>query len=143
MTALRASMRLQFHNGFTFDDAVRLAPYLSALGISHVYASPIMTARRGSLHGYDVIDPTRVNPELGGEDALIRLVEALRAKDMGFIVDMVPNHMAAVTDNPWWADVLGRGRHSRYAHFFDIDWEPEDPSLRGKVLLPILGRPYG
>ena len=143
MTALRASMRLQFHNGFTFDDAVRLAPYLSALGISHVYASPIMTARRGSLHGYDVIDPTRVNPELGGEDALIRLIEALRAKDMGFIVDMVPNHMAAVTDNPWWADVLGRGRHSRYAHFFDIDWEPEDPSLRGKVLLPILGRPYG
>ena len=143
MTALRASMRLQFHKGFTFDDAVSLVPYLSALGISHVYASPIMTARRGSLHGYDVIDPTRVNPELGGEDALIRLVEALRAKDMGLIVDIVPNHMAAVTDNPWWADVLGRGRHSHYAHFFDIDWEPEDPSLRGKVLLPILGRRYG
>ena len=143
MTALRVSMRLQFHKGFTFGDAVSLVPYLSALGISHVYASPIMTARRGSLHGYDVIDPTRVNPELGGEDALIRLVEALRAKDMGLIVDIVPNHMAAVADNPWWADVLGRGRHSHYAHFFDIDWEPEDPSLRGKVLLPILGRRYG
>ncbi len=143
MNTPRATMRLQFHKDFTFDDATSRVSYFSALGISHLYASPIMTARKGSLHGYDVIDPTRVNPELGGEQALERLVAALRARGMGLIVDIVPNHMAAVTDNPWWADVLARGRQSRYAHFFDIDWEPDDPALRAKVLLPILGKAYG
>jgi (1->4)-alpha-D-glucan 1-alpha-D-glucosylmutase len=140
MTATRATLRLQFHKNFTFADAARLVPYFSALGISHVYASPILTARPGSLHGYDVIDPTRVSPELGGEDALRDFVAALRRADLGLIVDIVPNHMAIGAANAWWWDVLQNGRASAYAHFFDIDWEAEDPQLRGKVLAPFLGR---
>jgi (1->4)-alpha-D-glucan 1-alpha-D-glucosylmutase len=140
MTAPRATLRLQFHKGFTFADAARLVPYFAALGISHVYASPILTARPGSLHGYDVIDPTRVNPELGGEDGLRELVTVLRGAGLGLIVDIVPNHMAAGAGNAWWWDVLQNGRTSRYAHVFDVDWEPDDPELHGKVLAPFLGR---
>ena len=136
---LRATMRFQFHKGFTFADAERQVPYLAGLGISHLYASPITTARPGSMHGYDVIDPTRVNPELGGEEALRRLVGALRAAGLGLIVDIVPNHMAVGAENAWWFDVLKRGTDSRYARYFDIDWDAEDPELRGKVLLPFLG----
>ena len=138
---IRATMRLQFHNGFKFADAERLVPYIAALGISHVYASPITTARPGSMHGYDVIDPTRVNPELGGEDALRRLVATLRAAGLGLIVDIVPNHMAVDAANAWWLDVLEHGVASRYARYFDIDWDAADPELRGKVLLPVLGKP--
>src|SRR5580658_7158867 len=109
-------MRLQFHKGFTFDDAARQVPYLAALHVSHLYASPILAARAGSTHGYDVVDPTRVNPELGGEPALRRLVAALRAAGLGIIVDIVPNHMAiGGRDNPWWLDVLRLGRASPYA----------------------------
>jgi (1->4)-alpha-D-glucan 1-alpha-D-glucosylmutase len=141
MTAPRATLRLQFHKGFTFADAEEHVPYFARLGISHVYASPITTARAGSLHGYDVIDPTRVNPELGGEDGLRRLVAALRMAGLGLIVDIVPNHMAVGAENAWWLDVLKLGRGSRYAPYFDIDWETEDDALRGKVLLPVLGRP--
>jgi malto-oligosyltrehalose synthase len=137
----RATYRLQFHRGFTFADAEKLVPYFAGLGISHVYASPITTARAGSMHGYDVIDPTRVNPELGGEDALRSLVTSLRAQGLGLIVDIVPNHMAAVAANRWWFDVLRQGPQSRYAPYFDIDWDAEDEALRGKVLLPILGKP--
>src|SRR6267378_1557333 len=137
----RATMRLQFHKGFTFADAEKLVPYFARLGISHVYASPITTARPGSLHGYDVIDPTRVNPELGGEAQLKSLVAALRAAALGLIVDIVPNHMAAGTGNAWWFDVLKHGQASRYAPYFDIDWNAEDETLRGKVLLPVLGKP--
>ena len=137
-------MRLQFHKGFTFDDAARQVSYLAALDVSHLYASPIMTARAGSMHGYDVVDPTRVNPELGGEQAFRRLAGALRYAGLGMIVDIVPNHMAVGGgDNAWWLDVLQHGAASRYAKFFDIDWEPEDARLRNKVLLPVLGRPYG
>jgi (1->4)-alpha-D-glucan 1-alpha-D-glucosylmutase len=136
-----ATMRLQLHKNFTFADAERLVPYVAALGISHVYASPITTARPGSMHGYDVIDPTRVNPELGGEDALRRLVASLREAGLGLIVDIVPNHMAVDAANAWWFDVLKRGATSRYARYFDIDWDAEDPELRGKVLLPVLGTP--
>jgi (1->4)-alpha-D-glucan 1-alpha-D-glucosylmutase len=141
--APRATMRLQFHRGFTFADAAPLVGYFAALGMSHLYASPIMTARPGSMHGYDVIDPARVNPELGGEEGYLRLVHELRQHEMGVIIDIVPNHMAVGSGNPWWMDVLANGRSSRYAKFFDVDWEPDDPQLRGKVLLPILGRPYG
>jgi len=140
MTAPRATLRLQFHKGFTFADATRLVPYFSALGISHVYASPILTARPGSLHGYDVIDPTRVNPELGAEDGLRDMAAALRSAGLGLIVDIVPNHMAVGAGNTWWWDVVQNGRTSRYAHFFDIDWEPDDPELHGKLLAPVLGR---
>ena len=92
----RATLRLQFHKGFTFADGQELVPYFASLGVSHLYASPITTARAGSLHGYDVINPTRINPELGGEDGLRNLVEALRVAGLGLIVDIVPNHMAAV-----------------------------------------------
>jgi (1->4)-alpha-D-glucan 1-alpha-D-glucosylmutase len=143
MSVPRATMRLQFHRGFTFDAAVRIVPYLAALHVSHLYASPILTARAGSPHGYDVVDPTGVNPELGGEPAFRRLVAALRAAGLGIIVDIVPNHMAVGSENPWWLDVLRLGRRSRYARYFDIDWEPEDEVLCGKVLAPVLGRPYG
>jgi (1->4)-alpha-D-glucan 1-alpha-D-glucosylmutase len=143
MSVPRATMRLQFHRGFTFDAAVRIVPYLAALHVSHLYASPILTARAGSRHGYDVVDPTRVNPELGGEPAFRRLVAALRAAGLGIIVDIVPNHMAVGGENPWWLDVLRLGRRSRCARYFDIDWEPEDEALCGKVLAPVLGRPYG
>lgn len=143
MSAPRATMRLQFHAAFTFADAQASLPYFAALGVSHLYASPITTARPGSTHGYDTIDPTRINPELGGEEGLRRLVGELRRHEMGLIVDIVPNHMAVGSGNFWWMDVLARGRDSRYARYFDIDWEPDNPHLRGKVLLPILGRPYG
>jgi (1->4)-alpha-D-glucan 1-alpha-D-glucosylmutase len=139
----RATMRFQFHKGFTFEDAVALVPYLQALHVSHVYASPILTARAGSIHGYDVVDPTRVNPELGGEEGLLRLVAALRAAGIGIIVDIVPNHVAVGGgDNAWWLDLLANGRDSRYARFFDVDWQSDDPTLVGKVLVPLLGRPY-
>jgi len=143
MSPPRATMRLQFHRGFTFADAAALVPYFASLGISHLYASPIMTARPGSLHGYDTVDPTRVNPELGGEDGLRRLVRELRRYELGLIVDIVPNHMAVGNANAWWMDVLAHGRQSRYAKYFDIDWTPSDPLLHDKVLLPVLGRPYG
>jgi (1->4)-alpha-D-glucan 1-alpha-D-glucosylmutase len=139
-----ATMRLQLHAGFTFADAAALVPYLAALKISHLYASPILTARPGSLHGYDVIDPTRVNPELGGEVGLRQLVAALRAAGLGLIVDIVPNHMAVGGSlNAWWLDVLRHGPASRYARYFDVDWNPADPALHGKVLAPFLGEPYG
>jgi (1->4)-alpha-D-glucan 1-alpha-D-glucosylmutase len=138
--APRATYRLQFHKGFTFADAERLVSYFAQLGISHLYASPITTARAGSMHGYDVVDPTRVNPELGGEAALRKLVVALRAASLGLIVDIVPNHMAVGEENAWWVDVLRRGPQSRYAPYFDIDWHAEDEGLRGKVLFPVLGK---
>jgi malto-oligosyltrehalose synthase len=140
----RATMRLQFHKGFTFDDAARQVEYLDALHVSHLYASPILSARPGSMHGYDVFDPTKVNPELGGEEGYRRLVAALRRLGLGIIVDIVPNHMAVIgADNVWWRDVLQNGQASAYAKYFDIDWAPADETLRGKVLLPFLGRPYG
>jgi (1->4)-alpha-D-glucan 1-alpha-D-glucosylmutase len=142
MNKLRATMRLQFHKGFPFDAAIEILPYLAALHVSHVYASPIMTAKPASIHGYDVIDPTQVNPELGGEAGFERLVAALRAAGLGVIVDIVPNHVAVGEDNPWWADVLCYGRASRYAHYFDIDWQPPDQSMHGKILIPVLGRSY-
>jgi (1->4)-alpha-D-glucan 1-alpha-D-glucosylmutase len=137
----RATLRLQFHKGFTFADAEALVPYFAALGISHVYASPITTARAGSIHGYDVTDPTVVNPELGGEESLRKLVDALRREKLGLIVDIVPNHMAANLENAWWVDVLRHGQDSRYAQWFDVEWDSEDPELRGKVFLPWLTKP--
>ena len=143
MSPPRATLRLQLHRGFTFADAGSFASYFAALGISHLYVSPIMTARRGSMHGYDVVGPARINPELGGEDAFREFVRALRRHDLGLIIDIVPNHMAIGSGNAWWMDVLARGRGSPYARYFDIDWEPPNRSLAGKVLLPVLGRPYG
>ncbi|WP_130930932.1 malto-oligosyltrehalose synthase [Pseudomonas sp. Sample_24] len=141
---LRATLRLQFHKGFTLDDAVPLVPYFARLGISHVYASPLLKARAGSMHGYDVVDPTSVNPELGGEAALRRLVSALRGQGMGLILDIVSNHMAVGgCDNPWWLDLLEWGRLSPYGEFFDIQWHSPDPLMEGQLLLPFLGSDYG
>lgn len=141
---LRATLRLQFHKGFTLDDAVPLVPYFARLGISHVYASPLLSARAGSMHGYDVVDPTTVNPELGGEAALRRLVAALREQKMGLILDIVSNHMAVGGgDNPWWLDLLEWGRLSPYGEFFDIQWHSPDPLMEGQLLLPFLGSDYG
>ncbi|MFJ9449061.1 malto-oligosyltrehalose synthase [Herbaspirillum sp. NPDC101397] len=139
----RATLRLQFHRDFTFDHALAQVDYFAGLGVSHLYASPIFTARSGSTHGYDVVDPTRINPELGGEEGLRRLMQALHERGMGLIVDIVPNHMALGDQNPWWCDVLLWGQHSPYASWFDIEWLGADPALHGKVLLPVLGKPYG
>ncbi|WP_263145814.1 malto-oligosyltrehalose synthase [Pseudomonas sp. RIT-PI-AD] len=140
----RATLRLQFHRDFTLDDALPLLDYFAALGISHLYASPLLTARAGSMHGYDVVDPTRINPELGGEDALRRLVAGLRQRGMGLILDIVSNHMAVGgAHNPWWLDVLEWGVRSPYAKFFDIQWHSPDPLLKGQLLVPFLRSDYG
>ncbi|WP_027592772.1 malto-oligosyltrehalose synthase [Pseudomonas sp. LAIL14HWK12:I7] len=144
MKPLTATLRLQFHSDFTLDHAVPLVSYFAQLGISHLYASPILKARAGSRHGYDVVDPTQVNPELGGEAALQRLVAALRQHGMGLILDTVSNHMAVGgADNPWWQSLLAWGRRSPYAEFFDIQWHSSDPLLAGQLLLPFLGSDYG
>lgn len=140
----RATLRLQFHAGFTLDDALPWLDYFADLGISHLYASPLFRARPGSSHGYDVVDPTRINPELGGEPALLRLIQGLRQRGMGLLMDIVPNHMGIGGGaNPWWQDVLEWGRESPYASFFDIQWESHDAALRGQVLLPFLRSDYG
>ena len=143
-TMPRATARLQFFSGFTLDDAVPIVPYLAALGISHLYASPLLKARPGSTHCYDIVDHNEINPELGGIDALRRLMAALRAQNMGLLLDIVPNHMGVGgADNAWWLDVLEWGQASRYAEFFDIDWTPPDASLTHKLLAPFLGAAYG
>ncbi len=146
MAALRipsATYRFQFHRRFRFEHAVALVPYLEALGITDLYASPIFQARRGSTHGYDVTDPTLLNVELGGEENFDPLVKALGDRGMGILLDIVPNHMAASVENRWWTDVLESGQGSPFAGFFDIDWHSPKKALDGKVLLPILGGPYG
>src|SRR3954453_18154831 len=137
-----ATYRLQLHRGFTFHDAIQIVPYLADLGISHLYCSPYLRARAGSTHGYDLCDHNQINPELGGEAAYGEFVAALARHGMGHILDMVPNHMAASTQNPWWYDVLENGPNSPYADFFDIDWHPVKPELADKLLLPILAKPY-
>ncbi len=144
MKQLSATARLQFHKDFTIDDATRLIPYFDRLGISHLYASPLLKARAGSTHGYDIVNHNELNPELGGEAALHRMVTALRERGMGLILDIVPNHMGVGgSDNAWWLDVLEWGRASPYAEYFDIDWDPSDPTLRGRMLAPFLGSSYG
>ena len=141
----RATYRLQLNAGFTFADAERIVPYLAELGVSDVYASPILKARKGSSHGYDVVDAVLLNPELGDEEDFDALHKELRRRDVGLLLDVVPNHMAASPENAWWMSVLENGPHSRFVHYFDIDWNPV--TTRGqtvnKVLLPILGKPYG
>ncbi len=131
--------RLQLSPAFTFDDARRVAPYLRDLGVGDMYLSPIMAARPGSEHGYDVCDPSRVSPDLGGREGLERLARELRRLDMGLLVDVVPNHMAADHRNPWWWDVLLHGREARWAHAFDIEWDA--PGAEGRLVLPLLGSP--
>ncbi|AXF25621.1 malto-oligosyltrehalose synthase [Burkholderia pyrrocinia] len=140
----RATLRLQLHAGFTFDDAAAHVDYFARLGVSHLYLSPVSTAEPGSLHGYDTVDYGALSAELGGEAGFVRLVDALRARGLGLIVDIVPNHMGVGgSSNGWWNDVLEWGPASPYASYFDIDWHPPDATLDGKVLLPCLGAPYG
>jgi (1->4)-alpha-D-glucan 1-alpha-D-glucosylmutase len=140
----RATYRLQLNREFTFADATRVVPYLARLGISHVYASPILKARPGSMHGYDVTDHTRLNPELGTPEDFSALVATLHEHGMGLIVDIVPNHLGVMgDDNVWWLDVLENGPAARSAHHFDIDWRPNRASMRDRVLVPILGDVYG
>ncbi len=139
-----ATYRIQVHSGFTLDEAASIILYLSELGISHLYSSPILQATKGSTHGYDVLDHTRVNTELGGEAAFRRLSETLRKHDLGLLLDIVPNHMAiGGKDNAWWWDVLENGQASRYAPYFDVDWTPPESKLHHVVMVPILGDHYG
>jgi (1->4)-alpha-D-glucan 1-alpha-D-glucosylmutase len=136
--------RVQLNKDFNFRDATAQVDYLHALGVTDIYASPFLAARPGSVHGYDIIDHGRLNPEIGTEGDLEALVAALRARDMGLVEDVVPNHMCiATSENPWWNDVLENGRSSPYAAFFDIDWQPPKAELHEKVLLPVLGAQYG
>ena len=140
----RATYRLQLHAGFSFRAATALVPYLAALGVSHVYCSPYLRARPGSTHGYDIIDHNALNPEIGSAEDFEQFVRALQAHGMGQILDLVPNHMGVMgADNRWWMDVLENGPASVYADYFDIDWEPVNPALHRKVLLPVLGDHYG
>ena len=139
-----ATYRLQLSADFNFDAAAFVVPYLRALGITHLYASPFMKARKGSTHGYDIVDHTKFNPELGGEAGFERLSAALKAHDLGLILDFVPNHVGVhFADNPWWLDVLEWGPASPHAVSFDIDWELLPFRARGGVLLPIIGSSYG
>ena len=139
-----ATYRVQLHAGFTFDDAAAITGYLAALGISHLYCSPYLQAAPGSTHGYDVVDHGRLNTELGGAPAHERLVESLAAAGLGQVLDIVPNHMAlAGQANAWWWDVLENGPSSRYASYFDIDWDPPQRKLIATVLMPVLGDHYG
>ena len=157
-----ATYRFQFNRNFRYSDAQALVPYLHRLGISHLYASPAFQARQGSEHGYDVADPTRLNAEVGTQREFDALVRVLHRHGMDLLLDIVPNHMAASPENPWWNDVLENGEKSRYAHFYDIDWDAELDSpgfagdataspnhqthktlhRKGRVLLPVLGSSY-
>jgi (1->4)-alpha-D-glucan 1-alpha-D-glucosylmutase len=134
-----ATYRLQLNQDFRFTDAQKLVNYFSRLGITHVYASPIMRARASSTHGYDVVDPGTINPNLGDKTDLVNLVTDLRRLRLGLIVDIVPNHMAASIENPYWRDVLTYGPSSPFACWFDIDWRMPDPAMWGRVLVPVLG----
>ena len=144
MAAPIATYRLQLSAAFTFDDAARLIPYLKALGISHLYASPFLKARAGSTHGYDIVDHNQINAEFGGEEGFLRLSQALADAGIDLILDFVTNHMGVLhADNAWWLDVLEWGEKSPYAAAFDIDWDLLPHRRGGGVLLPILGAPYG
>ena len=139
-----STYRLQFNARFTFTDASHIVPYLDELGIGDCYASSYLAAVPGSPHGYDVADPTRLNPDLGTDEEYWRWIDALRSRAMGHVLDLVPNHMGiARSANPWWLDVLENGPSSRFARFFDIEWHPVKDELADKVLIPILGDQYG
>ncbi len=137
-----ATYRLQFHAGFGFADAADMIDYLSDMGISHIYASPVFEARQGSLHGYDTIDPSAVNPELGGMAGFQALTAKLRTREVGWLQDIVPNHMAFDYRNRTLMDVLEYGPRSPYYHWFDIDWDHPCGNIRGRLMAPFLGRHY-
>lgn len=139
-----STYRFQLNSSFPFEKVEVLVSYLKSLGVDTVYLSPILLARPGSTHGYDICDHTKINPELGGLPAFEKLSEKLRDAGIGCLIDYVPNHMGAEpASNPWWWDVLENGPSSPFSTFFDIDWAPVKPELKGKVLLPVLGDQYG
>jgi (1->4)-alpha-D-glucan 1-alpha-D-glucosylmutase len=138
-----ATYRIQFTSDFDFSAAQAIAAYLAELGVSDLYASPILTAAKGSTHGYDVVDPTRINSELGGQDAFEELVQTLKQFKIGWLQDIVPNHMAFNSQNPMLVDVMENGPDSQYRNFFDIDWDHRYEGMRGRVLAPFLGKFYG
>lgn len=138
-----STYRLQFNSAFRFEDALGLLDYLSTLGISHLYASPVLVSRHGSGHGYDVTDPAHIDPEIGSEEDFEALQTGLLSRDMRLLLDIVPNHMAANSENRWWMDVLENGGESAFASYFDVRWHPASRNLDSKILLPVLGRPFG
>lgn len=139
-----STYRLQFNKNFRFTDAKAIIPYLHELGISDIYSSPYLKAREGSLHGYDIVDHHALNPEVGSEDGYNEMIGELHRFGMGQILDIVPNHMCiASKENAWWMDILENGPSSRYAGFFDIDWNPVKKEIKDKVLVPVLGDQYG
>jgi (1->4)-alpha-D-glucan 1-alpha-D-glucosylmutase len=138
-----STYRVQLHKDFDFSRASAVVPYLARLGVSHLYASPILHAMPGSNHGYDVVDHTTVNPELGGGVGFAALADTLQANGLRLVLDTVPNHMGIAAGNPLWEDVLENGPAALHAHFFDVEWDPVKAELRNKVLLPILGDQYG
>jgi (1->4)-alpha-D-glucan 1-alpha-D-glucosylmutase len=138
-----ATYRVQLQPSFGFDRAADIIPYLSLLGISHLYTSPYLQTASGSTHGYNIVDPTQVDGELGGAAAHARLCRELEQAGMGQMIDIVPNHMAITgRENPWWWNVLENGPSSCYASYFDIDWNASPERLPGKALLPVLGDHY-
>lgn len=143
MRPVTGTYRLQFSPDFTFADATRIVPYLSRLGVSHIYASPIFRAQPGSAHGYDVVDHGEVNPELGGREGLEALLAAAHEHGLGWIQDTVPNHMAYSPENPLLVDLFENGEHSRFRDFFDVDWETPYQSMAGRLIAPFLGGLYG
>ncbi|MCK5295814.1 MAG: 4-alpha-glucanotransferase, partial [Alphaproteobacteria bacterium] len=139
-----STYRIQFSPSFILYDAERLVPYLSALGVTHVYSSPFMKAVSGSEHGYNIVDYNQINSEIGGKDALDQLSDSLKRSGIGLILDFVPNHMGITNgENPWWQDVMEWGKQSPNAKYFDIDWNPAKKELKDKVLVPLLGNYYG
>jgi (1->4)-alpha-D-glucan 1-alpha-D-glucosylmutase len=139
----QATYRIQFHSGFTFSQAKNIIDYLSNLGISDIYASPVFKASQGSTHGYDVVDPTQINPELGTPGDFAELLAATQKHHMGWLQDIVPNHMAYDSQNLWLMDVLEKANKSKFFEFFDINWHHYDLELKGRVLAPLLGDNYG
>jgi (1->4)-alpha-D-glucan 1-alpha-D-glucosylmutase len=140
---LAATYRFQFNSEFRFADGSALVNYLADLGITDVYASPILSSRKGSKHGYDVTDPTQIDPEIGSVQDFEELQSKLLERGMHLVLDIVPNHMAASNENRWWMDILENGPSSGFASYFDVDWHPPSRNLDGKVLLPILAHPFG
>ncbi len=143
MWPISSCYRLQLHAGFTFTDAAAAAGYLRDLGISHVYCSPYLQSAKGSTHGYDVVDQQKVNVEIGGEEGHIHFCASLRELGLGQVLDIVPNHMATGAENKYWWDVLENGSSSRFASWFDIDWNSAEVKLQNKVPIPVLGDQYG
>lgn len=134
-----ATYRIQFHKDFTFRRLGSILEYLNALGVSTIYASPVLKARPGSAHGYDGVSADEINPEIGTEEELEEIGKKILLKGMGWLQDIAPNHMAYHHENAWLMDVLEKGQRSRYYRFFDVNWNDPDPRFRGKVMTPFLG----